>query len=198
MGITNIRSAHDLISRGHSMPCLMPELGCSLILDGSADTDLDLARYTPRLSRGLSDQWITFDAKGNTVGTCAVSACNNPRVHISEHIRAYHRSRQDLGGLGSGVVCFLVVEGVQGARTQKLVVRGSLAQIAELAFFEAANGFNVVFGGLLLKRQLAVLGGTEDMKLSFVRVKNVGELLEKDGGGAPAVSESGEPVWVCY
>ncbi|KAL2016208.1 hypothetical protein VTK56DRAFT_4065 [Thermocarpiscus australiensis] len=65
MGITNIRSSYGLISRSNSMPCLMPELGCRLILDGSADTDLDLARYVSRLSRGLSDQWVTFDANGN-------------------------------------------------------------------------------------------------------------------------------------
>jgi hypothetical protein len=192
MGITNIRYPHDLISRGNSMPCLMPELGCRLILDGSPDTDLDLARYTSRLSRGLSDQWVTFDPNGNIDSQRGnVSPCNNPRIHISEQLRSCHRNKQDLGKLGSGVVCFLVVEGIQGARSQKLAVRASVEQIAELAFFEAANGFNVVFGGLLLKRQLAVLGNG-DSKLSFVRVKNLGELVEKDGEAV------GGPVCVCY
>ena len=93
-------------------------------------------------------------------------------------------------------MCFLVVEGLQGARSQKLVVRSSVEQIAELAFFEAANGYNVVFGGLLLKKQLAILG-RENTRVSFVRVKNLGELVEKDG---EAGGETGalEVVWVCY
>ena len=197
MGVTNIRCPRELIGRGSSMPCLMSELGCHFLLDGSADTDLDLARYASRLLHGLIDQWVTLDASGNIDSDrSGVSPCNNPRIHIPESIRSCHRNRQKLGELGSGVVCFLVVEGLQGARSQKLVVRGSVEQIAELAFFEAANGFNVVFGGLLLQRQLAVLG-SGNSKVSFVRVKNLGELVEKNGEAGGEMGAQ-EVVWVCY
>ena len=146
----------------------------------------------------MSDQWATLDAIGNIESQPRgnVSPCDPPRIHIPECISSCHRNRQKLGELGSGVVCFLVVEGLQGARSQKLVVRSSVEQIAELAFFEAANGYNVVFGGLLLKKQLAILG-RENTRVSFVRVKNLGELVEKDG---EAGGETGalEVVWVCY
>lgn len=202
MGVTNIRSPYELIGRGNSMPCVMPELGCHIILDGSADRDHDLIRYTSLLARGLSDEWVCRKTgpKEETIlsNRRFASPCNNPRIHISEHIRKCHRERQNLEVLGAGVVCFLVVEGLEGASCQKLVIRASVEQIAELAFFEAANGFNVVFGGLLLKRQLAVLGREG---LSFARVKNLDELLEKEkemDKKADSEAKAEIPFWVCY
>ncbi|KAL2144619.1 hypothetical protein VTI28DRAFT_8830 [Corynascus sepedonium] len=85
--------------------------------------------------------------------------------------------------LGTQLAYFTEVERVEAGNCQKLMLRAMAEQLAVQAYFEALSGFSVVVSELMLKRQLALLG-RHDVRLSFVRVANVQDLLQEANLGS--------------
>lgn len=85
--------------------------------------------------------------------------------------------------LGTQLAYFTEVERVEAGNCQKLMFRAMAEQLAVQAYFEALSGFSVIFSGLMLKRQLTLLG-RHDVRLSFVRVANAQDLLQEVNSGS--------------
>ncbi|KAK4247063.1 hypothetical protein C7999DRAFT_32536 [Corynascus novoguineensis] len=182
-----------------------------VILDRTDSTDIDLARYAPILAHGRSDRWVLDPVGESLMNPVRAHPCGVPRIHVPNHIRLVWEELEKLKDagqkklkgpgypnqgvkLGTQLAYFMVVEGVEAGNCQKLVLRATAEQFAVQAYFEALSGFSVVFSGLMLKRQLALLG-RHDVRLSFVRVANVEDLLQEADSGSGSHVDDAASTW---
>jgi hypothetical protein len=149
----------------------MPELGRHFFWDVAFCTERDLSKWIPLLRRGLDDQWVQQD-KQAAVG--APTAMPTPKVQVCPVY--YHKFQQDYPELCT----FIIVQGKEGAAIAKMVIKHDISQMASQLFFEASNGFNVVFSGVMRKDDVVRLGNQE---LPLKQANKLDDLLsntEKD------------------
>ena len=184
MGITNIRHPEDLLKGYHSArTCIIPDLGRRLILSCIEGTETDLARYAALIARGASDKWIS--AVDFRVEIGHPGNFPTPMIQFCRYFDEFKRlTKQETEKVG--VAFFIVVEGVEGAALSKLVVREDIQQVATQAFLEAANGYSVVFSGLLRRDSLSRLGS---QGLTLRKATGIDEFLGLEDGQAAGNAE---------
>jgi len=107
-----------------------------------------------------------------------------PKIHISkglndfQHSRHYLLKTEEQNSLKQPDLAYiLVVQGSSGAFRSKLVMRTNLKMTGAEIFYEAVNGFSVVFTSAVLKKNLEKRG---DLKYCFKKVESLDELLNVD------------------
>jgi len=182
MGITNIRGPEDILGRTYGFngdrrsdhrstifchQCQIPEIGRTLILDVSFSSEADLTTYTPILRLGLNDQWI---ARGKEAVVAAPASFTTPKTQVCPY---FHRL---LSIEHPELSVFIIVQGREGAILSKMVLKEDINHLGNQMFFEACNGFCVVFSGVVRKEDTKKLG---DPALSFKKAENLSELLDQ-------------------
>lgn len=200
MGRTNIHNGHDLLDRaGRSidLPSVIPEfddmpiviIGCSFAQD-DLDRHINLIRY------GHGDAWAQLlSSVPKTLGEPpeqikiaygpADQPLTIPKIHVSKGLNASQRSRryppekeeEQNNPKQQDLAYILVVQGSSGAFRSKLVLRTNLQVTGSALFYEAVNGFSVVFTGAVLEKSLEKRG---DLKYCFKKVETLDELLSVD------------------
>jgi hypothetical protein len=197
MGLNNVRSGHDILTRaggGREIPSVIPEFGNLPIIIVSYNFDQDdLNQHVSLLRCGHSDVWMHFTNSGPRVpegtGSTRTTTFGHadeswkvPKIHVSQGL-CRHMPRSllgDAGGEKSGALelaYILVFQGRSGAIRSNLILRSSLDLAGAEMFYRAANGISVVFSGAMLKKNLEK---RTDVTYSFERVDNLDELQAVD------------------
>ncbi len=71
----------------------------------------------------------------------------------------------------------LVIEGKNGSREAKVMVRGTRQDIADVMMHEALNGYSTVFSGVILRRNYENVFGNEAGTWEFKQVNTFGEAI---------------------
>lgn len=150
----------------HHEACRMPELGGALILDTCFSSDTDLLSWEWLLRVGANDMWVKA---GDKAVVAAPSPVPIPRVQIFAQLDEYALQQHQ----GQLIYC-IIVQGKEGAALAKLVLKEDVGLLGSQLYFEAANGYNVVFTGVLKKKDYQRLAGSG---LSLRRVEEIDDLL---------------------
>jgi hypothetical protein len=193
MGRNNVRSGKDLLQRAGNrsvIPSVVPEFNdLPIVIIGYNFLQDDLDRYVNVIRFGHNDTWVQFLSSaprslrepfeqpkftdGPTDQRLTV-----PKIHVSQGLRNYppygqRRESQEQPDLAY----ILVVQGCGGAFRSKLVLRTNLETAGAEMFYEAVNGFSVVFTGAILKKNLEKRA---DQEYCFKKVDTLDELQAMD------------------
>jgi len=178
MGITNVRDPGDILLRcreessrshwGTGIRAVIPDFSRAIFMDITFSTERDLLKWSPLLRRGLDDHWIQ---QGEKVVVAAPGSVSTPRIQVCPLL---HR---DLTENHPELAVFIVVQGKEGSALAKMVVKDNIGQLASQIFFEACNGFSVVFSGIMRKNDTEKLG---KVGLVFKMAEKLDELLDND------------------
>ena len=157
----------------------MPELGGALILESCFSSDTDLLNWDWLLRVGARDMWVKA---GDKAVVAAPSPLPFPQVQVFAQLDPY-RLRQHQGKL---IYC-MIVQGKEGATLAKLIFKEDVELLGSQIYFEAANGYSVVFTGVLRKEDGQKLAAS---KLPLRRVEELDDLLSAEEGESASI-----PVW---
>jgi len=199
MGRNNVRSGRDLLSRagnGMEIPSVVPEFSdLPIVIIGHNFSQDDLDRHANVIRFGHSDGWMQFLSsnprslreplerpKFTDVTTNQRLAI--PKIHVSQGLKGFrHLGFYPSDGQSResdekpDLVYILVVQGCSGAFRSKLVLRTKLETAGAEMFYEAVNGFSVVFTGAILKKNLEKRA---DQEYYFKKVATLGRLQAMD------------------
>lgn len=140
-----------------------------------------MVKWSPLLCRGLDDHWIQ---QGEKVVVAAPSSVSIPKIQVCPLLH------HDLTKNHPELAVFIVVQGKEGSTLAKMVLKDDIRQLASQLFFEACNGFSVVFSGIMRKVDAQKLG---KVGLVFKMAETLDELLNNEGRNDEAnVSETTE------
>ena len=160
-------------------PCSMPELRSAVILHCGFSSETDFAKWEWLLRAGAQDQWVKA---GDKAVLAAPSPLPIPQVQVFAQLDPYPlRAHQ-----GKLLYC-MVVQGKEGAILAKLVLREDVEQLADQMYFEAANGYSVVFSGVLRKDDTQRMA---DTSIPLKRVEELDDLLSEQDDRLGFI-----PVW---
>lgn len=200
MGRNNVRRGYDLISRAGcctEIPSVIPEFNnIPIVITGWDFAQDDLDRHINLIRYGHSDAWAqllssVLQTPGESPEQLRIAygpadqQVTIPRIHVSKGLKAFQRSGCYPLEIEEGqnnpkppdLAYILVVQGSSGAFRSKLVLRTTLQRAGAEMFYEAVNGFSVVFTGAVLYKNLEKRG---DPNYSFKRVESLDELLNVD------------------
>jgi len=200
MGRTNVRGGHDFLQRaGYGMDygCGVPEFGDLPLIIVSLDfMQDDLDRFADVIRFGRSDTWVTFLSSGpgalsgplkkpTFIEAPANQRLSIPKVHVSKGLKKYERLRSNALLRDMPVekhqpvelAYILVVQDRSGALRSKLILRTNLDAVGSEIFYEAVNGFSVVFSGAILKKNLE---RRTDQEFCFKKADSLDELQAMD------------------
>jgi hypothetical protein len=199
MGRNNVRSGHDLLLRagnGTEILSVVPEFNnLPMVIIGYDFLQDDLDQYINVIRFGHNDTWAQFLSStpkslrepleqpkftdGPTDQRLTV-----PKIHVSQGLRDFRHLGDYLPGgqrrenhEQPDLVYILVVQGCSGAFRSKLVLRTNLQTAGAEMFYEAVNGFSVVFTGAMLKKNLE---RRADQKYCFKKADTLDELQAMD------------------
>jgi hypothetical protein len=199
MGRNNVRSGDGLLSRaGNSIeiPSVIPEFNDMpiVIIGYNFDQD-DLDRHVSLIRYGHNGAWAQLLwSVPRTLGEPpeqpkiaygpADQRSTIPKVHVSQGMKDPQWSRrylpQDTEQANlklPDLAYILVVQGCSGMFRSKLVLNTNLQIAGAEMFYEAVNGFSVVFTGAVLKTNLENRG---DLDYSFKKADSLDELVAMD------------------
>jgi hypothetical protein len=151
----------------------------------------DLDQHVDILRYGQNDAWMQ-SKPSVTEGTPSIDRyilCEAgqpstiPKIHVTKGLqwpppRTYGAGKEHHDVVEPSDLAFImVIQGRSGSIRPKLVLRTSRVQAGAEMFYEAANGFSVVFSGATLKSNLEKRG---DLRYTFKRVGSFVELLSMD------------------
>lgn len=110
--------------------------------------------------------------KGEKVVVAAPGNVSLPKIQVCPLLH------YDLTENHPELAIFIVVQGKEGSALAKMVVKDNIGQLASQIFFEACNGFSVVFSGITRKDDAQKLGKAG---LVFKMAEKLDELLDIDG-----------------
>lgn len=199
MGRNNVRSGRDLLSRagnGTEIPSVVPEFdNLPIIIIGRNFLQDDLDRYLNVIRFGHTDTWVRFitptpRSLGEPLEQPTFTdgpidqRLTIPKIHVSQGLQHF-QPRHDYLPDGQrqeshkqpDLAYILVVQGRGGAFRSKLVLRTNRETAGAEMFYEAVNGFSVVFTGAVLKKNLEKRA---DQDYCFRRVYTLGGLQAID------------------
>jgi len=159
----------------------------------------DLDRYVRFIRYGHNDTWLhlRWPSPASMDERCDQPIIEHgspdqpitiPKVHVSQRLggprrsRSYqqeekpHEIRKD-----PALAFLLVIQGRSGGSRGKLVLRTDLHIAGAEMFYEAINGYSVVFSGVILKTNL---GRRTDITFSFRKAHSLAERVDMDADGS--------------
>jgi hypothetical protein len=156
MGVTNLRSAHDIISRapnyygfGVDQVCQVPHAELLWYLDPRQASERDFARCSPMLSRLCASEgcWISNTETHLRTTTHPPDRAARPSAMLSPAIGEFWRMpvmrKGETEVEPAGLLYLAVVHGLHGAAIMKVVTASSREELGRLIFAEMLNGYSI-------------------------------------------------------
>ncbi|KAF2803386.1 uncharacterized protein BDZ99DRAFT_526742 [Mytilinidion resinicola] len=181
MGRNNVRKGSDLLQRAGSqidIASVIPEFGDQpRYIVGHDMSQIDLERFINVIRHGQNDAWMqpqsSLANSPITPATNCLVTCEARNI-IRGFPPRYHQTTRKPVVKESDVVFILVVQGRSGSNRSKFVLRTGLEATGAELFFEAANGFSVVFSGAMLKTNM---DKRRDVRYGYKRESTLEELV---------------------
>jgi hypothetical protein len=168
MGITNLRFAHDIMSRapdvdgrGIDQVCLVPPAEFLWYLDPRKASEREFARCSPMLSKLCASEgcWVSRTEVRVKVTTNPPDRVPRPRAMLSPAIGEFWRKPFSHKGETevepSGLLYLAVVHGLNGAAIMKVVTASSRAELGRLIFAEMLNSFSIALTAAVFEDEFA-------------------------------------------
>lgn len=194
MGVTNFRTAHDLIMRAGSTfndTGILQPVGTALLVVSGPTAEQELEKWSPILSCHIEDQWVSRKPNADIQVVQPPAALAVPQLRVSPGLDGtagfWDADGQEQARIKQQTLAYItVVQGKEASTRSKVVVKYTLEDISSAMLFEALNGYSVVFSGAIFKKTVPKLFGHNILRtdFTFMKVGNLDALMkseEKDG-----------------
>jgi hypothetical protein len=193
MGVTNFRTARDLVTRAGTTfddTGILHPLNAALLVVSAPTAAQELEKWSPILGCHNEDQWVSRMPNGDIQIVEPPTASRVSQIRVSPgleykvRIRGGDMQKQEQERVERQKLAYImIVQGKEASTRSKVVVKYTLEDISAAMLFEALNGYSVVFSGAIFKAIVPKLFGRNALHtgFTFLKVDNFDALIKSEG-----------------